>query len=560
MPKTAPSTTTTTTPPSIVPGQFSATSTPPTATTTPPAGGTFPATQTTSTASEASTASSVANLTPAQFASDYNVSTSELPTYIDSKTGKLNNNAADLAWYLGLSQEERQTVQQGMVNVGILTAAQATGEQNTTTTGAFKALVGQAAAQGSDVTTLLANANQNGIAPIQSQISAEATKANEEIQSETPVAAQLENPTTLSATITSAFDRALGYAPDADQIKSFISQIQGQDVNNAEAGNNANKAQAQSDLDRAKSEESALNKLGPDGIDSFLSAYQAAINGTGAAGVNTPQGPQTGTAVGSSASPASGPLVAGGVTGTPGQSTTNETPNAPSFGQRVEALVGKVGPTPPTVTHTGEATGFSYSGAPAQPQINNGPQYGGIYALSPKLWTEAQAAFPGAKKYATAGQAPQAVQTAAVTQLSQNLFDKNQSWSDVAIELAGGDPKGAVLGSKTNVQTFANNIAASVNSQIESVQSQVNSAGPAVTTKVTAPDANAEASQAAKTADPVGYYAANYASAGSILDQMLSGAPQMFDQSSADSFAGPVDTAAAASTPAAQAPAQTAPV
>ena len=56
---------------------------------------------------------------------------------------------------------------------------------------------------------------------------------------------------------------------------------------------------------------------------------------------------------------------------------------------------------------------------------------------------------------------------------------------------------------------------------------------------------------AAKQADPVGYYSANYASAGSLLNQMLAGAPQMYDQSTADSFSGPVPAgeAAASATP-----------
>jgi hypothetical protein len=61
-----------------------------------------------------------------------------------------------------------------------------------------------------------------------------------------------------------------------------------------------------------------------------------------------------------------------------------------------------------------------------------------------------------------------------------------------------------------------------------------------VTTKVTAPDATAEADLAAKQSDPTGYYAAQDASWGSVLNKMLSGTPDMYDQSSSDTFTGPV--------------------
>ena len=89
------------------------------------------------------------------------------------------------------------------------------------------------------------------------------------LNKQTSGSATVENPTTISAALTAAAEQTLGIAPTADQINKFVAAIQGQDVSYAEAGNEENKAQAQSDLARAQSAESALNKLGPDGIDSF---------------------------------------------------------------------------------------------------------------------------------------------------------------------------------------------------------------------------------------------------------------------------------------------------
>ena len=116
----------------------------PTANTSSTAGtsGSFPSGGDTSSTS-ATLANQILSLSPAQFAADYGVTSSELPTYIDQQTGKLNANAVDLAWYFSLTQSERQSIQNAMVETGTLSATDATGENNTAAADAFKSLIGE---------------------------------------------------------------------------------------------------------------------------------------------------------------------------------------------------------------------------------------------------------------------------------------------------------------------------------------------------------------------------------------------------------------------------------
>jgi DNA gyrase/topoisomerase IV subunit B len=224
-------------------------------------------------------------MTPAQFFAAYDVSSTEQPLYLSS-SGELNDNAVYLAYYKGLGQSERQQLQNQMVDVGALSATDANGLDNSTATSAFEGLIGQTAAQGTNVIQYLSQ-NATGTAGIQNQISAGLTKAQEAATQ--PIVATVENPTTLSATLTAAFENALGYSPDQAQISSFINQVQNQDTTYASAP----RAEAQQEIDQAHSEESALNKLGPDGIDSVIQAYQAAVRGRNFQELGR-QGPQNG--------------------------------------------------------------------------------------------------------------------------------------------------------------------------------------------------------------------------------------------------------------------------
>ena len=236
----------------------------------------------------------LANLTPGTFSADYGVSSSQMPTFLDS-SGKLNSAAQEWVAYHLMSGPDRQNLQDIMVTADLMKSTDVNGVLGTASNDAFRGLVSTAASQNVSADYLLSQINQGGLGAIQQQIQGEATAAQAALSKQTPVSATVENPTTISAALTAAAEQTLGIAPTADQINKFVAAIQGQDVSYAEAGNEANKAQAQSDLARAQSAESALNKLGPDGIDSFLSAYQSAISGGGMAGAGTPQGPATGS-------------------------------------------------------------------------------------------------------------------------------------------------------------------------------------------------------------------------------------------------------------------------
>lgn len=518
-------------------------------------GGTFPGASSTSLQGILGAyAHQLSGLTPAQFFADYHITSTDQGVYLTN--GALNANAVYLAYYSSLNQNERQNIQEQMALAGLMPTSDATGVDNSASRDAFKALLGRTFSMGSNPFTYLEQ-NASGTNAIQSEISGTLSKAQEQLTG--PVTATLTNPNTLAADITNAFDQALGYAPDQAQIQSFINQIQGQETNYAAAP----RTEAKEMIAKAQGEESALNRLGPEGIDSVVRAYQAAVNGTGLAGAGTTAGPVTGTA----------PLQREGFA-TPG----TETP--PGTAYRYDAQGNQVGmntqPTPKTTykaTHEGligqvisrftpggVANQGDYMSTPTtaytrQQQIvpprpagsaNSVPVHGGLYALSGPEWQKAQSLYAPAKKYDTAGNAPESVQLGAFTALLQDAYDSNGgSWSKAVESLAQGTPLGAPKG--TNLSSFATNLANQVNAQIESLQGQVNNQD--VTVKVQAPDVtgaySAEAANAAKQADPVGYYAANYASWGEELNQMLAGAPLMYQQGTSDTFSGPVSSAVA---------------
>lgn len=505
----------------------------------------------------------VANLSVTQFLSDYDISSTEENTYLTDTNGKLslNENALMLMQYKAMDRSQRQDVQQALANATLLAPASATGDDTPSGVAAFKSAITTAATQGTDVNTFLQN--YSGTNNAENQLSG--AISNTEKEAAAPTTATVENPTTLAATITNAFNQSEGYSPDPAQVQAFISQVQGQDVANAQAPHQAAEAQ----LAQLRSDQSALSKMGPNDIDSIITAYTNAIHGINpsAGSAANQQGVATGTAPSPTAQNANPANV---VAGSMGQNTTTG-PNAPLGvlgalktdlnpltllhpGGPQLANPGGVVPGNQTTTTT---TGGALQPAPQAPIGSPGtvPTYGGIYALTPADWTEIKKLYPGASKYATAGAAPVNVQHAAFTTLLQNVYDNNGgSWADAIVKIAGGTVGAAgsekELGSSTNIQTFATGIANQVNNQLMQLTNTINTNN--VTVKTTAPDASAEAALAAKTADPVGYYAANYASAGSLLNQMLAGAPQMYDQNTADTFTGPVPAgeAAASSTPA----------
>ena len=506
--------------------------------------GTFPGAADSSAQSQVQAiAAQLKTMTAGQFAADYGISSTEMPTYIDAN-GQFTQAAYTLAYYYSLGQAQRQSIQEQMVTVGLISASSATGARGGSALTAFKSLIGSTAAQGTDAITWL-DANATPEAQIQSQISGNLTAAEKAAQA--PEVITEANPTTLSAAITQAFMQTTGEAPDQAQIQAFISGVQGQ---YGQYGN-APRAAAQAEISQAHNEESALNALGPDGIDSVIKAYQRAVSGSGIAGAGTPQGPATGPSMADSPL---GHTFAGatnevGANVQPTGTTTRRTTMVPQGG--IEGWLSGVAASTPfggaehtMVPQTTSKTTYRApnlgQNAPAGVTWN-GSTYGGTYALSQQDWKEAQTLYSPAKKYATPGAAPEAIQLGAFTNLLQNEYDDNgHSWSKAVASIASGTPFGTKEG--TQLAAFGDQVAAQVNAQIASLQNEVNNSP--VTVKVSAPDVNAEANLAAKQANPTGYYAANEASWGEVLNQMLQGAPQMFDQSSADTFTGPVQDAA----------------
>lgn len=509
-------------------------------------GGTFPQAQGQVSSSDL-TALNRAYPTIGQWFAARGITSTEQPFY--ETNGKLNQNAFELEQFYTSNEADRLSLQEEMVSAGLLTPADANGLPNSTAIAAFRAAQQNATSLGLTVDSYLQQAG-TGTNAIENQLAT--STATLEKEANAPVTASLENPTTLSQALSSAVDQTLGYTPANMQqlIDQFVAQIHSQDIANAEAPRTTAKAE----LAQIHSEQSALNQLGPDGIDSVVQAYANAVHGL----PGGPQGPQVGTT--GRGAPSGGGLMTNPLpTYTKGTKTVPVTPgvvggiehNVENFlsnpigaiqGQGMEHMGQQIGTRQVTTEAPhigpGHITPYTYAAS--------APVYGGVYALSPTQWKKAQSLFAPAKKYSSAGQAPQAIQHAAFIALLSQQYDSNGgSWSQAIQSIATGSPLGKAKGA--GLQGFATSVANQVNNEITNLQNQVNNA--TVTTKVTAPDAQAEALAAAKEADPVGYYGANYASWGDFLNRITYGSPLSTIQTTADTFTGPVGSTSAVGTP-----------
>lgn len=558
----------------------SATTTP----TTTPAAAPFPGTGTT--AAPASTPATIPGLPPPppttmtwpQFEADNHLSSTDMPIYTDS-AGNLNGWASWLINYKNLNQSDRQNLQQEMVNAGLLAANQATGKLTATSNTAVLNLIGLSNQNQADPLTYLGTSSQGKLGALNQQLAAEVTAANTAISSQPAVSVNLENPTTLSANVQQAWDSTLGYAADPAQINAFVQQIQSQDVGYQTANQETNRTQAEANLTRAQNEQAALKALGPDDVGTFVTAWDAAVHGSGLPGAGTQQGPATSSQSdnGQYMKPGT-PLPPNTTAGfnssgaemfantLPTQRTT-QVPNTYGLGGALKTDLNPMTllhPSGPQIVSPGDQSGGTHpvttsvptpgmATAPALPAGLPGttPIYGGYHALSPALWKQALAELGSSvqKQWASKplSQVPKAIQDAAFTALSSALFDKSGNWADVAITLAGGAP--GVTG-KSNIQSFATQVANEVNDNIASLTSQA-ATQPIVTTKIAAPDAVAEANLAAKNSDPIGYTAGNYSSWAGTLSKMLYGPPSTAINQTSDTFTGPVSPPAgvAASAP-----------
>src|ERR1035437_4535755 len=360
----------------------------------------------------------LAGVTPGTFSSDYGVSSSQMPTFLDS-TGKLNGAAAEWVAYHLMSQPDRQNLQDILATAGLMKPADANGLIGMASNDAYRSLVGVAASQGASVDYMITQINQGGIGAVQESIQSQLATAQRNATA--PIVATETSPTTLSATLTSAFENALGYSPDQAQIQSFISQVQGQET--AAASGPRDVAAAQ--LAQAHSEESALNKLGLDGVDTVIQAYQAAVSGTKMPGAGTTQGPVTGAVAtpgeqkfeppGSPLAPGTVPLCAPGQGGIEGGTIvpSGKTQNVPT-GANPTGVIGQAegllarglsdvlplpgtasglgGPSPTPARQRPTTKGQQTTSTPVVLPTNTPgttKTYGGLYALSSADWLEA---------------------------------------------------------------------------------------------------------------------------------------------------------------------------
>jgi len=469
----------------------------------------------------------------AQFESAFGINSTDIPAYINGS--QLTELGQALQWYGSLDQSDRQQAQMTLVALGYLTEADATGEASSTDLSAFKAMLGQGKL--SDFQTALSDPTT----AVQAQISTNlATAAKEQSAAQQPIVASLTDTNSANQTLSKAFEDALGYQPSADQMNTFVQSLHAAQESQAAGERDAEQQAASEETAQSKVQEDALQKLGPDGLDSFLSAYSNAIHGLG----------QSNAVNGTVAAPGSvNPNPAGILNGPMGAPTTSTTQVGRSgLGALAGMFIPGMG-----ITHSVTSTTQPAATTVNQPIATSGskgsvPARGGIYALSPSLWQQAQQLYPAAAKYTTAGSAPQTIQTGAVGALAQHLFDTNgNSWSDVAISLAGGNPSnptaGHVANTSTNLQTFATGIANNVNSQIAALQNEANTQAAPVVGKE-APNPEADALAAAESADPDQYIAHNMSLVEGTVQKMLYGTPQIEAQSTSN-LAGDVAQVAA---------------
>lgn len=493
---------------------------------------------------------------------------------------QLNLYAYEYLQLKAMPEEDRQQVQDALVTAGFLSSTDAKGVWNTATTSALDAAQSAATSQGqSDVVPYLV-ANSGPTATIEHQIVANASAAETaDTAAEAPRVANLTDTNALNEGLSKAFEDALGYTPSAAQMNTFAQSFHGAQTNEVAGENEALRSAAQQEVTQATSEESALNKLGPNGLTAFVTAYGNALHGVNPAAGAGQQGPVTGAQAkdtsqyltpGSKLPPdttagfnANGAEMVANVPPTIHTTTQQRPPGElAQLGHAATSALGLLNPfsgwsnsaassdiqgltgagTPYTNQQVTTSTpGVGMATAPQLPVGATGttPTYGGFYSLSTAMWQQvAKAGNVDLKKYPTAGSAPLPIQQGAFAKWAQDMSDSGESWSDIAITAAGGNPSNSskmpVMGKAgTNLQSFANGIATQVNNQLQAIANQ--SMQPAVPViGKEAPNAAADELAAAESSDPNQYIAHNMSLAEGTVQKMLYGTPQIEAQSTSN--------------------------
>lgn len=500
-----------------------------------------------------------------QFIAAGNISATDRPAYVNGN--QLTSLGQALSWYLSLDrQPDRQQAQEALVALSYLPGTDATGEASGTALTALKAAL--TSGKLSDFQQALSNPTTPALA--QATTTAEAAEKTLATAQTTPVTVDLTDTNSLNQSLSKAFEDALGYQPSATQMNTFAQSFHAAQTSEAEAPRQAEKEAAQQEITNAQSEESALNKLGPDGLDSFIGAYTSAIHGINPAAGSTssPQGPITGSAPNANyMKPGTKlpPDTTAGFNSSGTEMFANTLPTTSTSTQQVPAGLGQqlkdvasdfnpfnrssglfTNSNPlesPDVNKT-VTTSTPTPGMATAPNLPAGlpgtaPSYGGFYSLSTAMWQQiAKAGNVSTTKYPTAGSAPLSIQQGAFSKWAQDEHDAGQSWSDVAITALGGTPSNAskttVSGKAgTNLQNFAKGITNQMNSQLEAIQNQANNLQAPVVTKE-APNPAADELAAAESSDPNQYIAHNMSLGEGTLQKMLYGTPQIEAESTSN--------------------------
>ena len=329
-------------------------------------------------------------LSAATFTQDYmGGSTSEAAQFITN--GKVNAGGIEWIAYKLLPTSDRISLQEQMITAGApLAATSVNGETTSASDNAFRSLIGIAQSQNTTAANLLSLAADNGIGPIQQQLSDNIAAASQEVSK--PLTVDLTNPTEIEAAANQAWNQTLGYAPSASQLKGMVALIQGQDTSLQEASRGA----AQQELTQAQAEESKLSgtdtldqmsqHLGADGVDQVIAAYYNAVQGLGVPGAGTTTGPVipgqtapnmlTPEQVPTSGAAAPKPGGAPGTPGSPGAATPAG-PTGPGQPLAIRALQGintAVGGLPSAAVNDAKGIGNAFTQpVGGQPNAQNSP-------------------------------------------------------------------------------------------------------------------------------------------------------------------------------------------
>ena len=471
------------------------------------------------------------------------------------------------------------TIQQEMYEAGLLSSEnQVNGQYNQTTQDAWARIVSEAVRMSVPIGAVLNFAKTTGgFTKMQSTLENEITKYQTEMATPKTVSYTSTDPNALRDQLASAFTTTLGYGPTSAQVNQFVSSFHAAEQQAALATTIdpttgmsylSETTGAAAGLKRAQQELTALNGLGPDGIDAFLNAVrQVTLKNQAALGItNINQGPVTQLPsqgqIPMTQQYVPGQAAQAAVPGTTLPGTGGVTGPSVLAGARNVAVSGMDAVFPGLFAKTPmpSTTGPTVGGRPAVPatqgqeatvqnplymhgaQMAPGtnqrnqtvPYAGGVYGINPTAWSSTLNALGyTASRYPTPASAPESVQTAVATYYSEQQLRDFGDWGNVLSMLWTAKPLSAssnqpvfqMVNGHMTMQNFADAALTDVNNELNNMIGQVQSAGPPTVIAKPTPNAASDALAAARQSDPTGYIANESSDMFGIVNQMLYGAP-----------------------------------